>query len=41
MEEQSDTKSTETERTGHNQHTETVRGESLICTTLGDISLLD
>ena len=41
MEEQADTERTETERASHTQHTETVRGESSIGTTLGDISLLD
>ena len=41
MEEQADTKRTETERASHTQHAETVRGESSAGTTLGDISLLD
>ena len=41
MEEQVDTKRTETERASHSQHTETMRGESLGGTTFGDISLLD
>ena len=41
MEEQADTKRTETERASHIQHTETVQGESSRGTTLGDISLLD
>ena len=41
MEEQADTERTETERASHIQYTETVRGESSIGTTLGDISLLD
>ena len=41
MEEQVDAERAETERTGHSQHAETVRGESSAGTTLGDISLLD
>ena len=41
MEEQTDTKRTETERANHTQHTETVREETSSGTTLGDISLLD
>ena len=41
MEEQADTDGTETVRASHSQDTETVRGESLAGTTLGDISLLD
>ena len=41
MEEQADIERTKTERASHSQHAETVRGESLTGTTLGDISLLD
>ena len=41
MEEQADTETTETARANHTQHVETVRGEPLAGTTLGDISLLD
>ena len=41
MEEPIDTERTETERAIHTQHAETVCGESLSGTTLGDISLLD
>ena len=41
MEEQADTKRTETERDSHTRHTETIRGESSTGTILGDISLLD
>ena len=41
MEEQADTDRTETARTSHTQHAETVRGESSAGTTHGDISLLD
>ena len=41
MEEQADTKRTETERASHTQHAETVRGESSAGITLGDITLLD
>ena len=41
MKEHVDAKRTETERAGHFQYTETVRGESSGGTTLGDISLLD
>ena len=41
MEEQVDAERTETERASHSQHVETVRGESLAGTILGDISLLD
>ena len=41
MEEPADVERAETERTGHFQYTETVRGESSGGTTLGDISLLD
>ena len=41
MEEQADTERTETEKASHSQHAETVWGESLTGTTLGDISLLD
>ena len=41
MEEHANIERTETARTSHTQHAETVRGESLASTTLGDISLLD
>ena len=41
MEEQVDAERTETARTSHSQHSETIRGESSTGTTLGDISLLD
>ena len=41
MEEQVDAERTDIERASHSQHAETVRGESLASTTLGDISLLD
>ena len=41
MEEQADTERTEAKRASHTQHAETVRGESSVGTTLGDISLLD
>ena len=41
MEEQADTDRTETARASHSQHAKTMRGESLVGTTLGDISLLD
>ena len=41
MEEPIDTERTETARSSHTQHTETVHGESSSGTTLGDISLLD
>ena len=41
MEEQADTKRTETERANHSQYAKTMRGESSAGTTLGDVSLLD
>ena len=41
MEEQADTERTETARASHSQHAETMRGESLVGTTLDDISLLN
>ena len=41
MEGQVDAERTEIGRTSHSQHAETVRGESLAGTTLGNISLLD
>ena len=41
MEEQADTERIETKRASHTQHAETVRGESLTGTTIGDILLLD
>ena len=41
MEEQADTKRTETARTSHSQYTEAVRGESSGGTTFGDNSLFN
>ena len=41
MEEQADTKRTETARANHSQHAKIVRGEFSAGTTLGDIFFLD
>ena len=41
MEEQADTERTKIKKASHTQYAETVRGESSIGTTLGNILLLD